>query len=814
VGKRLVAAVLAAGVLTLGIVGLTRFLAGGGGTGGDGARVAAAATVAWARHVTVKAMNLPEQLPVASGFKVEDVFAVNGNGGMGFDQPVGTVYPSGEKDRIFVVSKTGVIFVISDLEGKNGGPKRSVFMDINPYLRSKNLELGQEKEWGILGMAFHPKYQENGQFFITYNFLDNENGRVLAFDRLARFSVSKADPNKADMTSEVPLITQMDNTPNHNGGCIEFGDDGYLYYGMGDDGYPRDQQDNARWVDRNFFAAIYRLDVDRRPENLEPNAHRQPSTQFPSAVDKDVQGPAHYKVPVDNPFIGISSYMGQTVDPQKVRTEIYAHGFRNPWRFSIDHTTGRLFVADVGEDRYEEINLVTKGGDYGWPYKEATNPGPRSAAAPADGKFMDPIFFYEHGAGNIAVTGGFVYRGTRLPELNGCYIFADYGPGQHIWALKEVDGKWDQTLLLSSSVPTPVAIGPDPRNGDILVSCIGPGAGMPVPPAPNSNGRVVRIVRTGVQGPPPPEKLSLVGAFKDLKTLEPVEGLNFYEPNVTFWSDYAVKSRWFMVPNGSNRIGFDAKGNWKFPAGMVWVKHFDMELTRGEASTRRRLETRFLVKTKDNVYGITYKWRADYSDADLVPEAGEDEVLTINDHGTVMKQTWHYPSQSECMTCHTQVGGGALAFNTWQLNGQGKGTQNQIEMLAHAGYFSADSQVPELKTLGAYAKADDAHASLEWRVRSYLGVNCVYCHQPGGAAQGQWDARPWVALDTAGIINGMLTNNRGDAGARVIVPGDVTHSMVVKRLEAKDAPRMPPLASNELDVKGQGLIREYIESLK
>ena len=135
-------------------------------------------------------------------------------------------------------------------------------------------------------------------------------------------------------------------------------------------------------------------------------------------------------------------------------------------------------------------------------------------------------------------------------------------------------------------------------------------------------------------------------------------------------------------------------------------------------------------------------------------------------------------------------------------------------MLAHAGYFSADSKIPDSKSLGAYAKADDTSASLEWRVRSYLGANCVQCHQPGGAAQGLWDARVYVPLNAAGIINGVLTNTRGDAEARVLVPGDPLHSMIERRLEAKDAPRMPPLASNELDLKAQQLIKDYIASLK
>jgi len=239
-----------------------------------------------------------------------------------------------------------------------------------------------------------------------------------------------------------------------------------------------------------------------------------------------------------------------------------------------------------------------------------------------------------------------------------------------------------------------------------------------------------------------------------------------------------------------------------------------METTRGDASTRRRLETRFLVKTADGVYGITYKWRPDYSDADLVADTGQDEVLTINDHGTAKKQTWHYPAPGECLQCHTNLAGGALAFNTWQLNGNGKSTSNQIEQMARAGYFTKDSEIPEVKTLGAFAKADDTSASLQWRVRSYLGANCMQCHRPGGGAPGMWDARPSVALSAAGIVNGPLNNARGDKDNRVIVPGDLSHSMIFKRLEAKDAPRMPPLATAELDPNGQNLIREWVNSLK
>jgi mono/diheme cytochrome c family protein len=511
-----------------------------------------------------------------------------------------------------------------------------------------------------------------------------------------------------------------------------------------------------------------------------------------------VDGKAAYKIPADNPLVGVTRYFGRDVDPTKVRTEYYANGLRNAWRFSIDEPTGRMFAADVGQNLWEEVDLIVKGGNYGWSYREAFHSGPRMASTPPEAKLIDPIYEYGHGnmsgqfSGN-SISGGFVYRGTNLSELTGKYIFADY-VSRRVWAL-------------ASNVNSPVECTADPRNGDPLIVSIGPLNNQ-------SNGKVYRLVRTGVQGIAPPALLSQVGAFKDLKTLEPANGLVPYEPNVSFWSDYAVKQRWFIVAKSSDTIGFNPTGNWTFPTGMVWVKNFEMEMTRGDATTRRRLETRFIVKTATGVYGITYKWRPDGSDADLVPEGGMDEVLDIKQDGIVKKQTWHYPSVSECLRCHTDVAGGVLGFNTWQLNGNGQSKENQIEMLAKAGYFTPGSDMPEVKKLGAYAKADDTKASLEWRVRSYLGANCLQCHQPGGVVQGFWDARPTTATDMAGLINGPLVSDRGDRLVKVVVPGDTAHSMLLTRMQGHDAPRMPPLATSEEDPASEKLVGEWINSLQ
>jgi glucose/arabinose dehydrogenase/mono/diheme cytochrome c family protein len=730
--------------------------------------------------------TLPPELPSATGYGTEDAL------GLKFDQPLCIVTPPGETQRLFVCEKTGKVVVVTDLSST---PKRDVFLDLPAMLAAKHEgTLGQQVEWGLMGIAFHPKYKQNGYFFVTYDFTIDENGKKVSFDRLSRFSVSKDDPNKGDPDSELPLITQLDHAPNHNAGCMQFGPDGYLYFANGDEGGANDQYNNARFIDKNFFAAIFRLDVDKRPGSLPPNPQSQPSTTYPSAIN-----PGTYLIPADNPFINATTHDDKPLDPRKVRTEIYATGLRNPWKFSYDEPTGRWFIADVGQDLWEEIDLMQKGGDYGWSFYEGTHNGPRLRTKPADVQTIPPIYEYGHHpdtpfTGNCII-GGFVYRGNEFAELTGQYLFCDYGR-LHLWALREHDGKWD-CQRLTDTAGSVTAFGVDPRDGGVLM-------------ADFAKGRIDRLVRKGTQGINPPALLSQTGAFSDLKTLTPTSQLTAYTPKVAFWSDYAVKTRWFYVPQSAPRIMYSRDGSWTFPTGMVWVKHFEMEMRRGDPTSRRRLETRFIVKTADGVYGITYKWRADQSDADLVPETGLDETLDVQVDGQMTKQQWRYPSRSECLSCHSQVAGYALGFNTrqlaWNVNGL-----NQIEAMTKAGYFS--NPPADVKALPVFAKADDQTQSLEYRVRSYLAVNCVQCHQPGGAAQGNFDARPTVSLADANLVNGLLVRNGEDAANRWAAPGDPQHSMVLARVKGEGMPRMPPLATHELDPGAINLLTQWINAL-
>jgi uncharacterized repeat protein (TIGR03806 family) len=325
---------------------------------------------------------------------------------------------------------------------------------------------------------------------------------------------------------------------------------------------------------------------------------------------------------------------------------------------------------------------------------------------------------------------------------------------------------------------------------------------------------VDRLVRGS--GPSPlPATLSQTGAFQDLATLTPNPGIVPYQPKVSFWSDYATKTRWFSIPDTAQQMLFATDGNWTFPAGTVWVKHFELETERGNPASRRRLETRFLVKTATGAYGVTYRWNSAQTDADLVGDAGLDEDIPVLVNGTPTTQTWRYPGRGECLTCHNAAPGVGLGFTTRQLNtpfGYPGGTANQLIALANAGYFS--NAVPDPTTLPTLAAADDLAQPLQARARSYLQVNCAQCHQSGAPGLGSWDARISLALGSAGIVTGALVDNRGDPANKVVVPVDAGHSMILRRMQSlPNAPRMPPIATNQLDPTGITLITDWVNSL-
>jgi glucose/arabinose dehydrogenase len=390
-------------------------------------------------------------------YRTEEAFP-----GLTFNQPLGFATPPGENDRLFIVEKPGRIQTVTGLASS---PVKQQFLDLSARVLTGG-------EQGLLGLAFHPDFATNRYFYVFYCTTATTGAGSGAHNRLSRFTALAAPATNADiLATEVPLISQFDEAANHNGGDLHFGTDGYLYVALGDEGGANDQYNNSQRIDKDFFSGLLRIDVDLRANNLAPSPH--------PAVHAGT-----YRVPADNPFITATAFNGVSVNPANVRDEFWAVGLRNPWRFSFDAPTGRLFVGDVGQSAREEIDLVMPGGNYGWSYREGLVAGPRSNP-PAGAVFVDPIWDADRSVAG-SITGGLVYRGSRFADLAGRYIFADYVQSRVFAMTLPASGPVQVQALLTES--TPAALGADPRNGDILIASLG-------------NGVIRRLV---VDAAPPP----------------------------------------------------------------------------------------------------------------------------------------------------------------------------------------------------------------------------------------------------------------------------------------------------------------------
>ena len=320
---------------------------------------------------------------------------------------------------------------------------------------------------------------------------------------------------------------------------------------------------------------------------------------------------------------------------------------------------------------------------------------------------------------------------------------------------------------------------------------------------------------------PLPPLLSQTGVFRNTRELEPAAGLIPYDVNVSFYSDGAIKSRWVSLPftpgNTNGQVQFAATGEWKFPNGTVFVKHFEMPLDETQPDRRRRLETRLLVRDANgSVYGATYKWRPDNSDAELL-NSNLTEILTIRTTGGGSRmQTWYYPSRQDCKTCHNSLAGGVLGLNTRQMNRElrfASGTvDNQLRAWNHVHLFSSPLSEGAISNLARLASAGDVTRSLEDRARSYLDVNCAYCHRPRGTVA-YFDARYDVPVAQQGLVNGRVLIDEGVDKARVIAPNDVWRSVALLRVNSLGGLKMPPLAHETLDQEGRRLLEEWVRSL-
>ncbi len=325
-------------------------------------------------------------------------------------------YAQGDKSRLFAAGQYGTVYVF---ENRPNVEQSHMFLDIQDKVTQWDSSGANEQ--GLLGLALHPKYTENGQLFVCYTRRADHTSIV------SRFTVSKNDPNQADPNSEEILLELEQPYQNHNGGSIEFGPDGYLYVAFGDGGARNDPK--ASGQDRQqLLGSIIRIDVDKQADGKK------------------------YAIPADNPFVGSSDS----------RPEIYAYGMRNPWRIAFDKKSGLLWAGDVGQELWEEVDVITKGGNYGWSDREGSHPFGNRERRDDVSAPIAPVWEYDHSIGK-SITGGRVYRGSKVPDLAGKYIYADYVTGA-IWALSYDESSGTATKneqVIAGGIPV-VAFGQDP----------------------------------------------------------------------------------------------------------------------------------------------------------------------------------------------------------------------------------------------------------------------------------------------------------------------------------------------------------------
>jgi uncharacterized repeat protein (TIGR03806 family) len=312
-----------------------------------------------------------------------------------------------------------------------------------------------------------------------------------------------------------------------------------------------------------------------------------------------------------------------------------------------------------------------------------------------------------------------------------------------------------------------------------------------------------------------PKLLSQTGAFKDTPHLVPSEELLPYDLIVPFWSDGAQKLRWIAVPKG--KIASSPSGEWTFPAGTVFVKTFELPLDARDPTRKRRLETRLLmVQGGGLVYGVVYKWRADLSDADLLPDSLTEKVPITNAAGETHSQSWYYPSRKDCITCHTKLSGGVLGVKARQMNrdfAYPTGvSDNELREWNHLGLFATPLGEAGIRDSVRLAAEGDETRSLTDRARSYLDANCSQCHRPGGTVAG-FDARYDTPLERQGLVNGSVLLDQGIDHPRIISPHDIWRSIAYMRIDTVGDIRMPPIDRETIDPRGVALLGEWIDSM-
>ena len=661
---------------------------------------------------------------------------------LSFSSPVALLQAPGSGSRWFVVEQGGRVRVFPDNAAVTTS---SSFVDITARVRSGG-------EMGLLGMAFHPQFPANPRVYLSYT-----TGASQLQSRISEFRSADGGAT-LDPASEVVLLTVDQPATNHNGGNISFGPDGLLYIGLGDGGSggdPFGTIGNGQNL-QTLLGKMLRIDVNG-------------ST-----------GAVPYRIPAGNPFAAnglCNAGAGAQACP-----EIYAYGFRNPWRWSFDSSSGELWVGDVGQNLWEEVDRVTVGGNYGWRCREGAHAF-NSTCGPAN-NLIDPIAEYGHSVG-VSITGGFVYRGTAIPSLAGRYVFGDFSSGR-IWHIAR---DTTPTLTMTTGFDSALQIASFAQGGDGELYIV------------NYSGTLHRLTGSSTGSGSVPAVLSASGCVDMQNPTRAAANVIPYTPNAEFWSDGASKDRFMALPNGQN-IVIGADNDWTLPNNSVLVKNFRLGT--------RMVETRLLMRHTDGSWaGYTYEWNAAGTEANRVIGG---KTATVNN------QAWIFPSEAQCLLCHTAASGFSLGLETSQLNGSityaatGRNA-NQLTTLNAIGVF-APALSGGASSQAALPNPNDSTRTLTERARAYLHTNCAQCHRPGGGTPSNMDLRYTTPLNATNACNlPPQAGTLGIANAQLIAVGDAARSVMVARANRRDTSAMPPLGSAVVDTVGVQLLTTWVNQL-
>ncbi|VTS06280.1 PQQ-dependent sugar dehydrogenase [Tuwongella immobilis] len=657
-------------------------------------------------------------------------------------------------------------------------------------------------------LVFHPKFAENGYFYVGSN---GSKGSAPKQTRVTRYTMERQEPYRVDPKSATEIIAW--DSDGHNGAAIAFGNDGTLFVTSGD-GTSDSDTNLVGQVPGTLLAKVLRIDVD----------HPEPGKQ--------------YAVPKDNPYVNRPEF----------RPETWAYGMRNPWRMTFDRISNQLWVGQNGQDMWEQAYLVTKGANYGWSVTEGGHPFyPERKAGPTP--ILKPTIEHHH-SDFRSLTGGVVYRGSKYPDLVGAYIYGDYSTGK-IWGMKH-DGTqviWHRELFDSTLQITGFSL--DAR-GELLINDHRGGG----------QGGFYTLVPTPKDLPAStfPKKLSESGLFDSVAGHKLKPGVIPYTVNAPFWSDGAYKVRAFALPPGG-KIEYNRKRAWGFPNDTVIVKSFALEMVEGDPNSRKWIETRFMTKQDGEWFGYSYRWNDAQTDAELVASAGQDASFAIRAGDGMREQKWHYPSRAECMVCHSRAAGFVLGLCEVQMNctnDYNGVVDSQLRTLEHLDLFTVKSQqdlrdwlVEQAQAKGAteadarkameaeFASRDqrtmaatssllplplteyrklvnpfDDQQPLTLRAKSYLHANCASCHVEAGGGNAAMELEFTTALEKMRIVDEKPRHATFDLpDARLIAPGAPERSVLLHRISHRQSGHMPPLSTSVVDAKANALLREWIRSL-